>query len=76
MKPTDKLLEAADMIDKFCEFINPDFYEKTIFYSRELAKLMREAAKQEYPPYFVEGVVKTPPPPKRVRNIGGGISCG
>jgi hypothetical protein len=51
----DALLLAASIVDKFCDFIHPDFNRRTIFYSKELAKLMREAAKGEYPPFFKVG---------------------
>lgn len=61
-----QLLQAADIIEQFCEFINPCFYKKTIFYGKQLAVLMRESGKGEYPPYFM---AKAPLEAQLIENV-------
>jgi len=47
-----ELLKAADVVEKFCDFIHPDIHKRTIFYARFLAQLMRQAANNEHPPFW------------------------
>ena len=60
MKDTARLqlLKSAESIDKFCDFLHQYFYKETILHSKQLANLMREAAKGEYPPFYPGIIIK------------------
>jgi hypothetical protein len=57
---TDKLLEAADTVEKFVKFISIDYYKRTIFYASDLVRLMRKVAKQEHPMYWEKSTSQPP----------------